>query len=119
MKYVGFEALTWIDSTDLNVSIGMHNELPANDQADVVYGKLGPRQTLTMHRHLRTDDGYESFFFFRGANLSVMLKGREVQEIDTSEPFHLTFYGTEPHSITNLSDDALVFEIICAPRHVD
>jgi hypothetical protein len=41
------------------------------------------------------------------------------QEIAEAEPFHLTFYGDEIHGITNLSSEPLLFEVICAPKHVE
>lgn len=118
MDYVTLGTVSWARPDELNVSIGTDHRLPSGEHADVVYGRLGPQQTLKLHRHMRNNGGYEAFFFFRGASIRVTLNGDEVREIHSIEPFHLTFHDDEAHSVANLTDDPLIFEIICAPRHV-
>lgn len=111
--------VTWLYLEELNIHIGVNDGLPNNLSADVVYAKLAPGATLPLHKHARpTPDGYEAFFFFRGANIELLLSG-ESQIISASEPFHLTFVGDEPHGLVNLDESDLIFEVICAPHYVE
>ncbi|NVK52486.1 MAG: hypothetical protein HWD85_06090 [Flavobacteriaceae bacterium] len=117
MKLSYFKDLKWISSPELNCFIGVESNLPSNDNADIVYAKIEGKQKLKKHFHIRpTDSGYESFFFFNGANIKVHLK-EKTNHIKSSLPFHLTFFTKEEHGIENLSDKELVFEVLCAPKH--
>lgn len=118
MDYAGLEEVRWSYSDELNVSIGTNGHLPCSDLADVVYAKLEPGQALRLHRHNKSPDSYEAFFFFQGARVQVMLDNEERQEIRNDKPFHLTFYGSEVHGIINLAKIPLVFEVLSAPRHL-
>jgi hypothetical protein len=118
MYYAGLEEVTWSYSYELDVSIGINDHLPCNDLADVVYAKLDPGQTLRVHRHERSEDGYEAFFFFQGGSIRVIFDNEESREIHNDEPFHLTFHGDEAHGVTNLAENPVLFEVLCTPRHV-
>jgi len=118
VHYTDLEEVTWSYSGELNVSIGTSDHLPCSDLADVVYAKLEPGQTLRLHRHERSGDGYEAFFFFQGASVRVILDNKKYREICNDKPFHLTFHDNEAHGISNLGESTVLFEILCTPRHV-
>ena len=118
MKISHFKDIKWICSPELNCSIGVEANLPSNDNADIVYAKIKGHQKLKKHFHIRpTISGYESFFFFNGANIKVYLKG-EIKHLKSTSPFHLTFFTKEEHGIENLSDRELIFEVLCASKSI-
>lgn len=117
MKISYFKNVNWLRSEDLNCFIGVEQNLPNNDHADIVYAKLLGFQTLHSHYHIRpVDSGYESFFFFNGADINIHLKGK-VEHIKSTTPFHITFMTREEHGLENLSGEDLIFEVLCAPKH--
>jgi hypothetical protein len=118
MDYVALEDVSWTYSEDLDISISVSNQLPRSELADVVYAKLSPGQTLKLHSQLRAGHGYEAFFFFQGASIRVLLANDQTREFHTHIPFHLTFHDDEAHGVSNLGPDPLLFEVLCAPRHV-
>lgn len=119
MKYSRLADARWLHSDELSITIGVEDQLPLNDDADIVYARLDPGNTLKRHRHNRSKEGYEAFFFYGGAQIRVLLADGEEREITEAGPFHLTFHGDEIHGITNISTDPLVFEVLCAPKHVE
>jgi hypothetical protein len=119
MNYSRLADARWLNSNELSISIGVEDQLPLNDHADVVYARLMPGATLKRHRHNRSIEGYEAFFFFAGAQIRVLLANGKDQEIIEEGPFHLTFHGEEIHGVMNLSADPLLFKVLCAPKHVD
>jgi hypothetical protein len=119
MKAVKFEEVKWIYSDELDVYVGLAEDLPENELADIVYARLDPGQTLKRHYHHRAQDGYEAFFFYNGGHLRVLLDDDASQEFNRTDPFHLTFDHEEIHGITNLSSSVLYFEVLCTPRHVE
>lgn len=120
MKIVRFDQIKW-DYEELgNFYHGYHDDLPANESADIFFAKLDPLQRLHTHFHDRpTKDGYISFHFFNGAHIKIILPDDEDQIINTIESFHVTFDHLEKHGIENLSDTELVFEVIAAPPYVE
>lgn len=119
MQHSAFEDLTWHYSAELDIHIGVEDNLPNNESGDVVYARLDPGATLKRHFHKRpTADGYEAFFFYRGANMRLLLEDGNERDIHRTAPFHLTFGNDEVHGITNIASEPLYFEVICAPRHV-
>lgn len=120
MKKSFLSDVKWIFSEEMNVAIGVEDGLPSNDAADIVYAKLKSGETLPLHFHNRpTSDGYEAFFFFQGADISIILKDSKVEKIKSDLPFHLTFGDQELHGLINDSERDLVFEVLCAPKHVE
>jgi len=119
MKVSKFENLKWIYSEEMNISLGIDNNLPKNECADVVFAKLASKQVLKKHYHDREKKislSYEAFFFFNGGNIKVLLKDG-FEEINTQSPFHITFYDDFVHGIENLSEKDVVFHVLCAPTH--
>ena len=118
MKFSSLADIEWVFIDSLNVSIGLSDTLPCNEFADIVYAKLAPKATLTLHYHNRPHkDGYECFFFFQGADITMHHPEQEDKPIRQSEPFHMTFADKDPHGFTNNSDTDLIFEVITAPKH--
>lgn len=118
MKVSLFKNIKWIYSPHLSVYLGIDNNLPSNDFADVVYAKLKIGTILPKHFHNRPHkSGYESFFFFWGGNIEILLADWKKQSLNTHEPFHLTFVDKEIHGIKNIGSTDLIFEVICAPKY--
>ena len=121
MKVSKFENLQWIYSEVMNITLGIENNLPKNECADVVFAKLAPKQVLKKHYHSRKTSinlPYEAFFFYNGANIKVLFKdGYEI--INTQKPLNITFYDDFIHGIENLSEEELFFHVLCAPAHED
>ncbi len=118
MKISRYDDVKWLYGDELDIHIGVEDGLPQSDEADIVYAKLSPDQTLRRHKHDRTPEAYEAFFFFQGGHIRLLLDGEREQELSELSPFHLTFHGDEVHGITNLAAEPVVFEVLCAPRHV-
>lgn len=124
MLIVRNSELEWVTYSDWhNMEAGFSDRLPANESADIMFARLKPGMTLGLHYHERpldsngNDKGYESFFFFRGANMLVLRKDGE-ELIQSTEPITITFFSGEDemHGIKNLGDDDLIFQVICAPK---
>ncbi len=117
MKVSKLENVKWIYAEELNVTIGIEDNLPKNGYADVVFAKLAPGQVLKKHYHKRDiSNGYEAFFFYNGGNIRVLYKDSD-EIINAKTPFCITFYDELIHGIENLSDEEVVFHVLCAPSH--
>lgn len=123
MKVVKHSEIEWIRDNAHNMLAGFHDLLPANCSADVMFASIEPGHTLPRHWHTRpldsdgTDNGYESFFFYQGGHIKVLLNNGE-QEYKENEPFTITFYSGEAdmHGISNLSSEPVFFQVLTAPR---
>lgn len=119
MKVSKFENVKWIYSEELNVSIGIEENLPKNEYADVVYAKVAPKQILKKHYHKRdVSNAYEAFFFYEGGSIKILYKDSE-ETISSETPFCITFFDELIHGIENLSDEEVIFHVLCAPTHKD
>lgn len=127
MLFVKNSDLEWATYDDWhNMDGGFNEKLPSNESADVMFARIKPGNTLGMHYHNRPldkdgkDNGFESFFFFNGANILLLQKDEETL-IDTSEPFTITFFSHEKemHGIKNIGEKDVIFQVLCAPRFID
>lgn len=126
MLFVKNSDLQWFKDEDHDMYAGVHDNLPVNAAADIMFAKIEPGHTLPIHWHKRplcqdgTDTGYESFFFFEGGKF-LLLREKESIEYDIDEPFTLTFSSGEDdmHGIKNTGESELVFQVLCAPRFSD
>jgi hypothetical protein len=115
--------LVWQYSEQHDIDVGFSDSLPSNQSADVIFARIRSGHTLSVHYHIRpldadgSDKGYESFFFFNGANIVLITQDGEVS-YELSEPFTLTFFSHEKemHGIRNVADEDVVFQVLCAPR---
>lgn len=122
MLHVKISDLNWNNDVKHDMYAGVHENLPNNKSADIIFSKILPNHTLPPHWHTRPLDsdgqnnGYESFFFFQGGHILLILKNGEV-EYNTTEPFTLTFFSGEEdkHGIKNLGDEPVIFQVLCAP----
>ena len=68
MLSVKHSELSWNYSSKHDIEIGVSNDLPNNQSADIIFARIKPGRTLTAHYHVRpkdsdgSDSGYESFF---------------------------------------------------------
>lgn len=123
MKFVENSELIWNYSEKHDMYAGVNCDLPSNLSADIIFAKVESGHTLAKHYHERPldvdgkDVGYESFFFFKGGHIKVIGKGFE-KEINSNEPFTLTFYSHEQemHGIENLGNNDVEFQVLCAPK---
>lgn len=123
MLFVKNSELQWFNDDTHDMSAGVHDNLPTNIAADVMFAKIAPGHTLPIHWHSRplcadgTDSGYESFFFFAGGKILLLQKTGTV-EYNSKEPFTLTFFSGEKdmHGIKNIGNTDVVFQVLCAPR---
>lgn len=123
MLFVKNSDLQWTMDGLHDMYAGVHDNLPANAAADVIFAKIKPGHTLPIHWHTRpicqdgSDTGYESFFFFKGGKL-VLLCENETINYDLDEPFTITFLSgeNEMHGIKNIGESDLIFQVLCAPR---
>ena len=122
MIFVKHSDIKWSYSEKHDMDAGVHNDLPANESADIIFARIRAGHTLTPHWHVRPkdqkgQDGYESFFFFNGGKIKVIRKN-ESKIIDLNEPFTLTFHSGQDdmHGIVNLDDKDVEFQVLCAPR---
>lgn len=115
MKVVKNNELEWFFSEKHNMFGGVHADLPNNNFADVMFAKVISKHTLKLHYHKRKENEYESFFFFQGGNIKIS-DGVDYKIINSTDPFTITFFANEPHSITNLDDRDVIFQVITAPR---
>ena len=126
MRIVKNSELNWFEDASHDMSAGIHDDLPANASADVMFAKIESGHTLPMHWHTRPLDadgrnsGYESFFFFEGGDFLLLRDKQEIRYL-IAEPFTLTFLSGEKdmHGIRNIGEKALVFQVLCAPRFDD
>lgn len=126
MLFVKNSDLQWFKDEDHDMYAGVHDNLPVNAAADIMFAKIDPGHTLPIHWHTRplcqdrTDTGYESFFFFKGGKF-LLLREKESIEYDIDEPFTLTFLSgqNDMHGIKNTGESELVFQVLCAPRFSD
>nr|DAW28703.1 MAG TPA: dTDP Sugar Isomerase.1, dTDP Sugar Isomerase, Structural [Caudoviricetes sp.] len=126
MLFIKNSDLQWFKDEEHDMYAGVHDSLPVNADADIMFAKIEPGHTLPIHWHTRplcqdgTDTGYESFFFFEGGKF-LLLRGKENIEYDVKEPFTLTFFSGEDdmHGIKNIGERELVFQVLCAPRFSD
>ncbi len=82
--------------------------LDKSSHYDVMIAKIAPKETLTMHKHNRPDNGDEIFVFFEGGQFKV-LTDEEIEEFNVRHPVFIRFESKEPHSVVNLSDEELRF----------
>lgn len=122
MKIVKHCDINWCYSEKHDMDAGIHKDLPFNDSADIIFARIKPGHTLTPHWHVRPkdqggNDGYESFFFYRGGNVTIIRQDEEV-EINTTEPFTVTFYSgkDDMHGIKNNDNKDVEFQVLCAPK---
>lgn len=123
MKFVKNSELEWSYSEKHDMYAGTNGDLPSNLSADIIFAKVESGHTLSKHYHKRPldidgqDVGYESFFFFKGGHIVILGKDFE-KEINSSEPFTLTFYSHEEemHGIKNIGDSDVEFQVLCAPK---
>lgn len=123
MNFVKNSEINWLIDEKHDMKAGVHELLPANLSADVIFASIEPGHCLPKHWHVRpldvdgSDSGYESFFFYQGAHIILLLKDEEI-EIDEVEPFTLTFFSgeSEMHGIKNLADKAVTFQVLTAPK---
>ena len=126
MLFVKNSDLQWFKDEAHDMYAGVHDNLPVNAAADIMFAKIEPGNTLPIHWHTRplcqdgTDTGYESFFFFNGGKF-LLLREKESNEYDIDEPFTLTFSSGENdmHGIKNTGESELIFQVLCAPRFSD
>lgn len=126
MLFVKNSDLQWLMDETHDMYAGVHDALPVNASADIMFAKIEPGHILPIHWHTRplcpdgSDTGYESFFFFNGGKM-LLLRERENIEYNLNEPFTLTFSSGEHdmHGIKNIGDKDLVFQVLCAPRFSD
>ncbi len=126
MLFVKNSDLQWFMDETHDMYAGVHNNLPVNAAADIMFAKIEPGHTLPIHWHTRplcpdeSDTGYESFFFFNGGKM-LLLREKENIEYNLNEPFTITFSSGEHdmHGIKNIGDNDLVFQVLCAPRFSD
>ena len=119
MKIVKNSEIEWIYFDKHDMFGGINENLPNNDFADVMFAKILVGHTLKKHWHSRpSEDGYESFFFFNGAFIELLLENKNVIYKE-EEPFTLTFYSNEVHGIKNLGTSDLIFQVLTAPHFDD
>jgi len=82
--------------------------LDKSNHYDVMIAKVAPKETLTMHKHDRPNNGDEVFIFFDGGDFKV-LTNKETREFHVRHPVFVRFASKEPHSVVNLSDKELKF----------
>ncbi len=120
MKLAKFEDLKWEYDEEANFHIGLHKNLPDNKNADIVYGKIDPHQSLKTHYHERPDNtGYICFYFFNGGNIRVALPDSTDEVINSNKPFHFTFEHMEKHGVENLANEPIIFEVLSAPKYIE
>lgn len=123
MLFLKHSDLNWNYSLKHDMQSGVHNDLPSNLSADVIFARIESGHTLSKHYHQRPldidgkDNGYESFFFFDGGHILLIGENYE-KEICCKEPFTLTFFSgkNEAHGIKNLGKKDVEFQVICAPK---
>ena len=75
MLFLKHSDLNWNYSLKHDMQSGVHNDLPSNLSADVIFARIESGHTLSKHYHQRPldidgrDNGYESFFFFDGGHI--------------------------------------------------
>lgn len=123
MLFVKHSDLIWNYSQKHDMEAGVHNNLPNNLAADIIFARIKSGHTLTKHYHKRPldidgeDSGYESFFFFAGGHIIVIGENYK-KEISSKEPFTITFFSgrDEAHGIKNLGEKDVEFQVLCAPK---
>lgn len=123
MKIVKNSELDWNYSEKHDMYAGINCDLPSNRSADIIFAKIESGHTLAKHYHERPldidgqDVGYESFFFYNGGHIIILGKDFE-KEINSIEPFTLTFYSheAETHGIKNIGETDVEFQVLCAPK---
>lgn len=119
MKIVKNDDLNWFYFETHDMFGGVNDNLPNNDFADVMFAKIMPGHTLKKHWHIRpSNDGYESFFFYNGADMELLLNNKKL-EFHESKPFTVTFYSHEIHGIKNIGQADLYFQVLTAPHFND
>lgn len=126
MLFVKNSDLEWFNDDNHDMLAGIHESLPSNLAADIMFAKIEPGHCLPKHWHTRPLDlngennGYESFFFYEGGKF-ILMRNNENVTYDINEPFTLTFFSGEDdmHGIKNIGEKPLVFQVLCAPRFVD
>lgn len=122
MLMVKNSEIKWINDEKHDMYAGIHEDLPKNKSADVIFAKILPNHELPLHWHKRPLDidgknvGYESFFFYNGGHILLVLSDGTI-EYNTDEPFTLTFFSgeKEAHGIKNISEKSVEFQVLCAP----
>lgn len=119
MKIVKNAEIRWVYFDKHDMFGRVHDDLPNNEYADVMFAKIIPNHTLHKHWHSRPgNDGYESFFFYQGADIELQLQDSNVI-FHEEEPFTVTFYSNEIHGIKNIGSKDLYFQVLTAPHFSD
>lgn len=124
MLFVKHSDINWFTNTSHDMEAGVHNNLPANASADVIFARILPGHILPVHWHSRpivcdgTDTGYEAFFFYEGGKIELIDKDGNITTYDLNEPFTLTFFSgeNEAHGIKNIDDKPVTFHVLTAPK---
>lgn len=116
MKIVKSSEIDWVYFDQHDMYGGLNDNLPNNEYADVMFAKILAGHTLKKHWHSRPGkDGYESFFFYNGADIELIFRDN-ILTFHETEPFTVTFYSNEIHGIKNIGTKDLVFQVITAPH---
>lgn len=116
MEKVEYDEIPWSFNNSENVHIGFSPKLVFNG-FDVCHAKLSPKQTLKMHYHER-NGGDEIFCFFNGGHFRLLTLNND-EIINTEKPVYISFKDKEAHSVENLSDEDLEFQLIYSPPFKD
>ena len=117
-RIVPFDSVKFSLNKSENIFVGF-NESLETEKLGIYYARLMPGQKLKRHMHERPENGDEIFFFFKPCRLKLGFeKNSEFIEkvIEIKEPTHILISPKEHHSIENLCDYDVVFEVICAPK---
>jgi len=101
-----------------NIHLGENKQLET-EKVGIYYAQLEPGQKLKKHMHNRPQNGDEIFFFYMPCRIRLGFEkeGIFTEEIlDIKEPTHIIIGQKEHHSIKNIGDEALEFEVLCAPK---
>ncbi len=113
MKIINNADIPWSFNKRENVHIGWSKDFEYKG-FDIAHAKLNPKEPLKMHYHERKDNGDEVFFFFKGGNIKIKTDNEE-KEINSNDPFYVSFDNKEPHEVLNVSDEELEFLLIYSP----
>lgn len=101
-----------------NIFVGF-NESLETEKLGIYYARLMPGQKLKRHMHNRPENGDEIFFFFKPCRIKLGFErdcGFTEEILNIKEPTHILIDPKEHHSIENVGDCDVVFEVICAPK---
>lgn len=96
MLFVKNSDLQWCKDEIHDMYAGVHDNLPINVAADIMFAKIEPGHTLPIHWHTRplcqdgTNTGYESFFFLKVVNFYYCVK-KEILNMILMNHLHLHF----------------------------